>query len=67
MNAIQQTPAERLASLAYTVDEAAEQLRVGRSTVQKLLNAGELPSVKIGRCRRIRAADLQQYLKNLSP
>lgn len=38
---------------ALTVREAAPLLRVSRPTVEKYIKARELPSVRIGRCRRI--------------
>ena len=41
---------DRLGTLDYlTVDEAAQVMRVGRSTVYRLVREGELPLLKIGR------------------
>ena len=34
-------------------EQAAKHLGVGRTTVYRLINTGELPSITIGRCRRI--------------
>lgn len=48
-----------------TPEEAAEELRVGRDRVYQLMKTGELPSVKLGASRRIRAADLDQFVKSL--
>jgi excisionase family DNA binding protein len=47
------------------VEEAAELLRVGRTTVYALIKSGELASVPVGRLRRIRPADLAAYADSL--
>jgi excisionase family DNA binding protein len=52
-------------SLLLTVVQAAEILSVGRSTVYELLYAKQLPSVKIGNCRRIKRSDLEAYVRDL--
>ena len=49
-------------SFLYTVQEAAEALKMSRSKVYGLMKEGELPSVKIGGSRRLRKQDLMQYL-----
>lgn len=36
-----------------TIPEAAEFLRISRAGLYKLMDRGELPYVKIGRCRRV--------------
>ena len=46
-------------ALLLTVVEAADALNVGRSTVYELIYAKQLPSVKIGNCRRIKRSDLE--------
>ena len=48
---------------ALTVKEVAEILHVSRPTVEKHIKTGELPSVQIGRCRRVRRVDLQSFLE----
>ncbi|GEM70502.1 hypothetical protein SAQ01S_02680 [Sphingomonas aquatilis NBRC 16722] len=48
--------------LAYSVDEAARATGLGRTTLFKLIGDGTLPSVKIGKRRVIRAADLDNLL-----
>lgn len=48
--------------LAYSVDEAARATGLGRTTLFKLIGNGTLPSVKIGKRRVIRAADLVNLL-----
>ncbi|WP_202910851.1 excisionase family DNA-binding protein [Mycobacteroides abscessus] len=47
--------AERL----YTVDQAARILGCGRGKVYKMIGAGEIRSVKIGKLRRIPASVLK--------
>ena len=39
--------------LLLTPKEAATALGLGRSKIYELIRAGDLPSVQIGRCRRI--------------
>ena len=43
------------------VSEAADQLRLGRSTFYRLLGAGEIPTVRVGSAVRIRVADLEAW------
>ena len=45
-----------------TCEEAAAYLRVHPRTVTRLLTAGRLPGVKVGRQWRLRKADLDAYL-----
>jgi excisionase family DNA binding protein len=47
-----------------TVVDAARHLRISRSKVYELLASGELPSVRIGRNRRITMADLADFVEN---
>lgn len=53
---------ERVDRLAYSPAEAAEAIGISRAKLYELLEAGELRSVKIGRRRLIRAADLESLL-----
>lgn len=46
-----------------TVTEAADALGLSRSKVYELLAGGELPSVRIGRTRRIALTDLEQFVE----
>ena len=48
--------------VALTVEEAARRLGVGRTTMYALLASGEIPSVTIGRLRRIPAEALNEYV-----
>ena len=45
----------------FTTQEAAEMLNVSRPYVIKLIDSGELIAEKVGRHRRIRAGDLDDY------
>jgi excisionase family DNA binding protein len=45
-----------------TLQEAAARLRVSKNTVYKLCRRGQIPSCKVGRQWRIRAADLDRWL-----
>jgi excisionase family DNA binding protein len=45
-----------------TVSEVAAVLRVSSMTVYRLINAGQLPAVRIGRSFRVPAEELDGYL-----
>jgi excisionase family DNA binding protein len=45
-----------------TVAEVAATLRVSNMTVYRLINAGDLPAVRIGRSFRLRQEDLDRFL-----
>jgi excisionase family DNA binding protein len=47
-----------------TVSEVADTLRVSSMTVYRLVKAGELPALRIGKNIRIRATDLEGYLSS---
>lgn len=46
-----------------SLEEVAERLGVHRTTVYRLVMAGELPAAKIGRQWRIEPDDLERYLR----
>lgn len=48
--------------IAYSIDEAAEALRVSRSTFYDLMTAGKVRTVKIGARRIIPASALEEFL-----
>lgn len=50
----------------YTPEEVIDRLRIARARVYALIKSGELPSVKIGRSRRIRSSDLAAYIASLN-
>ncbi len=45
-----------------TVDETIRVLRLGRTRVNEMLRAGELPSIKIGYRRFVRRKELERFL-----
>ncbi len=45
-----------------TVQEVADTLRVSSMTVYRLIKAGDLPAVRVGRSFRVREADVDAYL-----
>ena len=51
--------------LLLTEEEARKALGLGRTKLYELLMAGEIESVKIGKCRRIRADALQTWLERM--
>lgn len=55
-------PRERL----LTVAEVAEHMRVSSMTVYRLIKAGQLKAVRVGKNYRIRTSDLDEYLQSSS-
>jgi excisionase family DNA binding protein len=51
--------------LLLTAEEAANVLRIGRTTVYALMKSGELRPVHIGRSCRISQAELDRYVRRL--
>ncbi|MBE2997247.1 helix-turn-helix domain-containing protein [Nocardiopsis sp. HNM0947] len=51
--------------VAYSVDEAAQALSLGRTTVKQLIATGDLPSVRVGRRRLIPRSALETYVHRL--
>lgn len=47
----------------FTVTEVARQLRVSNMTVYRLINAGQLGAVRVGRSYRLREDDVRKYLE----
>ncbi len=45
-----------------TVQEVAELMRVSTMTVYRLIKAGDLPAVRVGRSFRVRDVDVDTYL-----
>lgn len=48
--------------LLVTIAEAAAALGISRSALYELVLAGEIPSVKIGRARRIPVKSLEEFV-----
>ena len=51
--------------LLLTTEEAADLLRVGRTTIYALIKSGTLHPVHIGRSCRISRAELERYVRQL--
>ena len=51
--------------LLLTVEEAAEQLGIGRTLAWRLVSDGELESVRIGRLRRVPRSAIEDYAAQL--
>jgi excisionase family DNA binding protein len=47
-----------------TVREVAETMRVSNMTVYRLIRAGELPAIRVGKHFRIRENELNEYLES---
>ena len=59
-------PKDRAAQrLLLTVEEAADCLCVGRTYMFDLIASGVVPSVRIGKLRRVRREDLERYVASL--
>jgi excisionase family DNA binding protein len=54
-----------ITALLLTPEEAAEVLRVGRTTIYALMKAGDLQPVHIGRSCRLSRAELERYVRGL--
>ena len=53
---------EHLDPLALTVRDVAKLLRLSEPTVRAIMARGELPTFTVGRCRRIRRIDLEDFM-----
>lgn len=61
----EQLRAQEGALKLYTVGEVAALLRYSRSSVWGLIDSGALPSVKLGRLRRVSARQLTEFIAGL--
>lgn len=50
------------ARLAVTVNEAAKMLGLSRAKIYPLISNGEIPSLKIGKCRRVPVRELESFI-----
>jgi excisionase family DNA binding protein len=50
---------------AYTVEQVAKMLHVGRDKIYYLLRTGQLRSIKIGKLRRITEEQLANFIESL--
>lgn len=51
--------------MLLTVEEAADCLCIGRTYMFDLITRGAVPSVRLGKLRRIRIEDLERYVSSL--
>ncbi len=51
-------------SVLMNIPSAADQLQISERTLRRLIAAGELPIVRVGRQIRIRTEDLERYIKS---
>jgi excisionase family DNA binding protein len=49
-------------AVLLTVEEAADRLRIGRTTMYALVSAGAVESVKVGRLRRVPVECVDAYV-----
>lgn len=54
----------KLEPLLVRVEEAAELLSLGRSTIYEMMDSRELPSVRWGAARRIPVAALRKWVED---
>ena len=59
-------PAESLSDRLLMVREVAELMRVSNMTVYRLIKAGDLPAIRVGKNFRIRRSDVESYLGDRS-
>ena len=52
-------------TILLTPEETARELRIARRRVFELIRLGTLPSVKIGKSRRISRAAIEDYVRKL--
>lgn len=57
---------DRIDPLFITVEEAAKRLNLGRTHVFRLLKDGTIPSVKLGRSRRISVRALKAWAESVA-
>jgi excisionase family DNA binding protein len=50
-----------------TIEDVMKRLRVSRSMAYKLTESGALRSIQIGRCVRVRPADLDRFINVNEP
>ena len=59
-------PVEALSDRLLMVREVAELMRVSNMTVYRLIKAGDLPAIRVGKNFRIRRSDVESYLGDRS-
>ncbi len=59
-------PGPVLGERLLTVSEVATTMRVSNMTVYRLIKAGDLPAIRVGKNFRIRRSDVESYLGDRS-
>jgi excisionase family DNA binding protein len=59
------SPAAPDHAVLLTVEEAAERLRIGRTSMYRLVSTGAVETVTVGRLRRVPAECLAEYVARL--
>lgn len=54
---------KQLKPLLLRVEEVAQLLAIGRSTVYELIASGQLPSVKVGGARRVPMVEIERWVR----
>jgi excisionase family DNA binding protein len=50
---------------AYTVEQVAKMLHIGRDKVYQLIRTGQLRSIKIGKLRRITEEQIAEFIATI--
>jgi excisionase family DNA binding protein len=53
---------QQIGAVLLTVEEAADRLRIGRTTMYALVSSGAVESVKVGRLRRVPVEAVDAYV-----
>jgi excisionase family DNA binding protein len=59
------SPIWQAQKIAFTIEEAAELLSLSRAQVYRLIEVGELGSLKIGKARRVSAGQLVEFIRRV--
>ncbi|MDI5938670.1 MULTISPECIES: helix-turn-helix domain-containing protein [Micromonospora] len=51
--------------VVLTIEEAAQRLGIGRTTMYALIKAGQIRTVRIGRLHRVPTFSLDEYVRSL--
>lgn len=49
--------------MLFTIEQVASFINLGKSFVTRLVSSGAIPSVKIGRARRVRLSELRSFVE----
>jgi excisionase family DNA binding protein len=62
---VQDSQSAPVEPLLITMEDAARRLSVGRTLIYEQVRRGKLPSIRVGRCRRIALIDLERFVEHL--